>query len=122
MGWLGDIFKSGEIIDRSMDALDAIVYTDEEKAKASITKAKIKIELLKAYEPFKITQRYLAIMFGTSYVGAWLIVFFVSFFTDVSDQIDFLTNSTHMGQAVIVILGFFFFGGSAESVGRAIKK
>jgi hypothetical protein len=63
----GNLFGTKEVIDGGISLIDNAFYTDQEKAN-------MKIKLLKAYEPFKIAQRYLAFMF----TGAFFIVLILS--------------------------------------------
>jgi len=55
------IFGSNKIIDASISAIDSLIFTNEEKAKA-------KIELLKAYEPYHLALRLIAMIFTIPYV------------------------------------------------------
>ncbi|MEH0742542.1 hypothetical protein H4F05_13595 [Vibrio cholerae] len=59
------IFGSPSFIDKSLEALtdtgDAMFFTNEEKAKH-------KLALLKAFEPFKLVQRYIVLLFTIPYV------------------------------------------------------
>ena len=119
MSWL-DIFGGDKVIDAGISVIDKIVYTEEEKADSAIVKTRLKIKLLEAYSAFKVTQRYLAVIFGVPYAISWQAAFIASFFVDVDKQI-LILNGT-MGTIVLGIVGFYFFGGVAESVGRAIKK
>lgn len=65
MGLWSKFFGAGDAVNETVDAIistgDALVYTDEEKAK-------YKLELLKTYEPFKLVQRYLVLLFTVPYV------------------------------------------------------
>ncbi|MBD1567951.1 MULTISPECIES: hypothetical protein [Aliivibrio] len=71
MGLFSKIFGSDSAIKSGMDLIantgDALVFTDEEKSKQ-------KIELLKAYEPFKLIQRFLVLLFCVPYVLFYSIV------------------------------------------------
>jgi hypothetical protein len=62
---LGTIFGSKEVIKSGIDLIDDIHTSDEEEIQA---KAKAKIDILKGYEPFKVTQRYLALMFTSVFL------------------------------------------------------
>ncbi|MDR9827652.1 hypothetical protein RCJ22_18785 [Vibrio sp. FNV 38] len=59
------IFGSPELVSQGLTTLsktgDAMFFTDEEKAQH-------KLALLKAYEPFKIVQRYIVLLFTVPYV------------------------------------------------------
>lgn len=116
MGVFGKIFGAQEIIEKGMDAIGLMVFTDEEKSKA-------KLELLKAYAPFKLAQRYLAFMFG----GTFLIVFLnavliwnIGVFTSNLDRAGYLMevafelakwNVDTLGVPISAIFGLYFLGG-----------
>lgn len=110
MNILSKLFGSDKVIDAGINGIDKIAFTAEEKAEH-------KLLLLKAYEPFKIAQRFLALIFGIPYAAAWVVTFFASFFIDVTKQLELLSGD--MGLAVALILGFYFGGGMAESIFKA---
>lgn len=60
------IFGSQELLKQSLTTLsqagDAMFFTDEEKAKHTLA-------LLKAYEPFKLVQRCIVLLFTVPYVS-----------------------------------------------------
>ncbi|MGJ8685853.1 MAG: hypothetical protein ACSHWQ_00130 [Spongiibacteraceae bacterium] len=113
MNIFGKLFGSDKVIEAGINGLDAVVFTAEEKASA-------KLALLKAYEPFKIAQRLLAITFGVPYALAWTITFISSFWFEVSKQLALLSGD--MGNIVMAIVGFYFLGGAAESLLRGRLK
>ena len=114
--FLGKIFGSDSIINAGIKGIDALVFTDEEKAK-------MHMNFLKLYEPFKLAQRYLAFGFG----GAYLLVFFnavlvwnIGVFTADLEMQGFYMATAHelanwnnetLGTPVSIILGFYFMGG-----------
>jgi len=94
--------------DRVLDGIDAIVYTEEEKVENRKT-------FLKLYEPFKIAQRLLALIFGVPYALAWFITFIYSFYTeDVARQLELLSGT--MGEIVLAIIAFYFLGGVVNGI------
>lgn len=119
MGILGKLFGSSDVIDAGISAIDAAVYTEEEKAKMEVVKSKVKIDLLKAYEPFKIAQRLLALVFGIPYAIAWIATFTASFFIDVESQLKILSGT--MGEIVLAIIAFYFLGGTLSFLSKAKK-
>lgn len=101
------VFKnlfSGETIAQGADKL---VLTNEEKLDNFNV-------LLKLYEPFKLAQRYLALVVVLPWSLACFITFFASFFTNVTQQIEMLSGD--WGTASGVILLFYFGGGAARSI------
>ena len=109
MGLIAKLFGSDKVIDAGISGIDKMFYTDEEKADA-------KMHLLKLYEPFKLAQRYLALVFGVPYSVAWFVTFCASFFVDTSKQMELLSGD--MAMIVGVIVAFYFAGG----MGNVFKK
>ena len=112
MGIWSSLFGSTKIINAGIDGLDAIIFTDEEKSRA-------KQEFLKLYEPFKLAQRYLAVIFSVPYVLAWIITFFASFFIDTAKQFELLNGD--IGSIVFAIVSFYFLGGVASGILKSRK-
>lgn len=124
MSFWGRLFGSTDVIKQAADGIyngvDKAWYTDEEKAEGFLS-------LLKAYEPFKLAQRLLALTVAIPYVVTWLmsaIMIVVSAFVDASygKQIEEgarllgeLNNDT-LGTPVALVLGFYFGGGALEGV------
>ena len=66
MAFWSKLFGSDKIISAGINTIDKIVYTDEEKADN-------KLSLLKLYEPFKLAQRLLAVIYSIPYAICWLV-------------------------------------------------
>ena len=117
MGIWGTIFGSDKVIEKTTDGvyngIDMAFYTDEEKAIAMQKKQEFYIKILKAYEPFKVAQRFLALIYSIPYVS--IIVYGVV----MKDAV--LVNSINdaLGLQTIIILGFYFGGGAFEGVVKA---
>lgn len=136
MGFFSSLFGSDTVVNKAVDGvyngIDSIVYTDQEKAENENKKSNLKIQLLKAYEPFKIAQRVIAFMIGTPFVFIHLITFFIwigsiLLITD-SARYDFIFeqlkligdwNNSTLGEPFTYVIGFYFFGGAAEGIVRA---
>ena len=71
MGILSQILGSGDVISKGLGLIDSM-HTSETEAIEAKTKAKT--DLLSSYAPFKIAQRYLALIFGFTFVGSYLMV------------------------------------------------
>ena len=117
MGIFGKIFGSDKVIEKTTDGIyngiDMLVYSDEEKAIAMQKKQEFYIKILKAYEPFKVAQRFLAFIYSIPYVS--IVVYGVV----MKDAV--LVNSINdaLGLQTIIILGFYFGGGAFEGIVRA---
>ncbi len=113
MGFFSRLFGSDKIIDTGLNGIAAMIFTDEEKSNA-------KMQFLKLYEPYKLAQRYLALIYSIPYALAWLVTFIASFFIDVALQIELLKGDAFYIN--IVILSFYFGGGAAEGIVGKFKK
>lgn len=113
MGIFAKMFGSDEVIQAGVDGIDKLVYTDEERSDNTAL-------FLKLYEPFKIAQRYIAMIFCPPYALACFITFCVSFIQDVSAQVEFLQGD--FGTIVILIVTFYFGAGAVEGVVNRFSK
>ena len=108
------LFGSNKVIEKIGDGvyngIDKAVYTPEEMIDN-------RLKSLAAYEPFKIAQRLLALVFTIPYMLAWTTTFIASFFVDVADQQEVLLNGT-MGEIVLAIVAFYFLGGVVNGIKR----
>jgi hypothetical protein len=116
---LGKIFGTGNVIEKGMDLIDSIHTSDEEEINA---KAKAKSDLLGAYAPFKIAQRYLAVMFTIVFLFIMLngilgALYGVVEMEAVNKAKDF-ANDMWLGEIMLAIISFYFGGGFIESINR----
>ena len=103
MGLFSKLLGSDSAIDAGIKGIDAIFYTDQEKAEN-------KKAFLKLYEPFKVAQRYIALIFCIPYALMCAVTFGASFFRDVTTQKELLMGD--IGTIVGIIVAFYFLGGS----------
>ena len=118
------IFKtllgSGDILKKGMDLIDDVHSSDEEMERV---KAQAKIDTMKAYAPFKVAQRYLALMF----TGTFLISFFIVLVMTLMGQANIpeikqVIDDFYVGEAMLTILAFYFGGGMLEGVVGKVKE
>lgn len=124
MNFLGSIFGSDGIkkkfVDGIYNSVDAVFYTEEEKKENH--KA-----FLKLYEPFKLGQRYLAIIFGVPYSLLQTLAFSIRLYSWdnklLQDSITAIQSDMHdsLGPIVYMIVGFYFAGGTIEGGIKAFK-
>lgn len=126
MGLFAKLLGSDKIIHSASKGIDAAFFTNEEKAGHFLS-------LLKAYEPFKITQRLLALIVGIPYVTVWLLsacmMLISGFLSPEIAQGVFETSKAlaeesneALGTPFAIILSFYFGGGAVEGVVRAVRK
>jgi len=109
MSFLNKIFGSDRTISKSIDLIDNIFYTDQEKAEQ-------KKEILKAYEPFKLAQRYLALIFAGLFSLSFIAIFIMSFMDmDYSRQMKII-EVFNIDLIMITIVAFYFGGGVMNSL------
>ena len=140
-----NIFSSGDTIEKATNAIistgDKLFLTDEEKLDYNAKATEQFIETLKAYHPFKVTQRILAIwysfLFGISFLVGLFISVFNMIYTFIQlkegitnneiitislDPLYNLVSAFSIAGIVMIIVGFYFAGGSLESVKQIFKK
>jgi len=119
-GVLAKILGSDKIIEKGLGLIDSMHTSTEEEIAA---KAKAKTDLLQAYAPFKLAQRYLALMFGATFLSSYVLVLGMT----ISGQGDASAVTAVMEQfsinyAMLIILGFYFGGGAVEGFLEKRKK
>ncbi len=112
IGVIGKILGSEKVIKAGLDLIDDMHTSTEEEIAA---KSKAKIDLMNAYAPFKLAQRYLALMFGLTFLSSYVLVLAMT----ISGQGDPEAVTKVMEQfsinyAMLIILGFYFGGGAVE--------
>ena len=119
MGILASILGSGDVIKAGLDLIDDMHTSTEEEIQA---KTKAKTDLLTAYAPFKVAQRYIALMIGFTYVGSFLLVLTMTLMGggDIN-EVRSVILEFQIAWIMLVIVGFYFGGGAFEGV-KKIKK
>ena len=120
LGVLSKILGSGDVIKKSMELIDDMHTSTEEEV---AIKSKARIDLMNAYQPFKLAQRYLALMFTAVFLLMFVLVMGMTIAGqgDV-DAVKQILGDFWIGEIVLVIVSFYFGGGLAESVGSARNK
>lgn len=122
-GILGSIFGTGEVVKKGLDLIDEAWTSDEEKADNEVkiieAKTNAKATLLNAYAPFKLAQRYLALMFTFVYLFIMINGILGSLYgwvnmENVRESLKF-ANEMWLGEIMITIVAFYFGGGLVES-------
>lgn len=114
LGALAKILGSGDVISQGMKLIDDMHTSDEE---AIAAKSKAKIDLMAAYAPFKIAQRYLALMFGATFLGSYMLVLGMTITgRGDPDAVTKVMDQFTINYAMLIILGFYFGGGVVDSL------
>ena len=109
---IGKMLGSGDVIKKGLDLIDDLHTSTEEEIAA---KSKAKIDLMNAYAPFKIAQRYLALMFGLTFIGSYFLVLGMTLSGQGdADAVTKVMEQFSINYAMLIILGFYFGGGAVE--------
>ena len=113
LGVLGKILGSDSVIKQGMKLIDEMHTSTEEEIAA---KSKARIDLMNAYAPFKLAQRYLALMFGFTFLASYIIVLTMTIAgTGDPDAVTKVMEQFSINYAMMIILGFYFGAGALES-------
>ncbi len=113
LGVLGKILGSDSVIKQGMKLIDDMHTSTEEEIAA---KTKQRVEIMQAYAPFKIAQRFLALMFGFTFLASYIIVLTMTIAgTGDPDAVTQVMEQFSINWAMMIILGFYFGAGAVES-------
>ena len=120
LGVIGKMLGSGDVIKKGLDLIDDMHTSTEEEIAA---KSKAKIDLMNAYAPFKIAQRYLALMFGLTFLLTYALVLTMTIIGQGDpDAVTKVMDQFSINYAMLIILGFYFGGGAVEGFIEKKKK
>ena len=115
-GVLAKIFGSGDVISKGIDLIDNMHTSTEEEIAA---KTKAKTDLLASYAPFKLAQRYLAIMFAVCFLGTFMLVMGMTLTGQGDiDAVKQVLGDFYIGEIMLTIVAFYFSGGVVDSFKR----
>ena len=117
---LAKMFGSGDVISKGFDLIDNIHTSTEEEIAA---KSKAKTDLLSAYAPFKLAQRYLALMFATAFLVSFVLVLSMTLAGEGDiEAVKQVLGDFYIGEIMLTIVMFYFGGGAFEGVAEKLKK
>lgn len=110
MGILSSILGTGDVVKEGFKLIDSIHTSDVEEIEA---KTKAKTELLAAYAPFKVAQRYLALAFTATYLLFLFLVLTITLYHGGTvEDIRAILAEFNIGWIMLTIVGFYFAGGT----------
>lgn len=119
---LAKIFGSGDVIKSGIDLIDSMHTSTEEEI---VAKTKAKTDLLSSYAPFKLAQRYLALMFAISFLGTFVLVMGMTLWGQGDiESVKQVLGDFYIGEIMLTIVAFYFGGGAFEGLmeKRQVKK
>jgi len=119
MSILGTIFGGTDVIASGIKLIDSLHTSTEEEIAA---KTKSKTDLLTAYAPFKIAQRYLALMFSAVFLSSFIMVLGMSLYgLGNIEAVRSIISEFYIGEIMFAIIAFYFGAGFKESWDRDKK-
>ena len=119
LGVLTSILGNSDVIKKGMDLIDDVHSSDEEMERL---KAETKIQTMQAYAPFKVAQRYLALMFTGTFLASFALVLVMTLMDKANiPNIKQVIDDFYLGEAMLTILAFYFGGGMLEGVVGKVK-
>ena len=117
MGILSKILGTGDVVKAGLKLIDDMHTSTEEEIAAS---ADAKVRVMQSYEPFKVAQRYIALLFTFTFLGCFILVMGKTLFGNVSNLEDVrgVISEFWIGEIMMLIATFYFGGGLAESIKR----
>mgnify|MGYP003108919355 CR=1 FL=1 len=119
IGILTSILGNAKVIEKGMDLIDQVHTSDEEIERV---KAQAKIDTMAAYQPFKVAQRYLALMFTATFLSSFFLVLVMTLMGQTNiPEVKQVIDDFYLGEAMLTILAFYFGGGMIEGVVGKVK-
>lgn len=118
MGFFSGILGGNAIIEKGLDLIDKKFPSDAQMIEASTN---AKTALLSSYAPFKVAQRYLAIMFGVTFIFSYLLVLVMVLNGSSIGEITGIIQAFKIDWIMLTIIGFYFGGGAFEGILNAKK-
>ena len=119
MGFLSGILGNGDVVGKTLGLIDSFHTSDTELIEA---KTKAKIDLLSGYAPFKIAQRYLALIFAVTFVSSYILVMVMVLRGMNADEVTGVITAFKIDLIMLTIIAFYFGGGAFEGIINQIRK
>lgn len=113
MGVLSTILGSGDVISKGIGLIDSMHTSTEEEI---VAKTKAKTDLLASYAPFRLAQRYLALIFGFTFVASYIMVLALFFLEKDIAEVQVIITTFKIDWIMLTIVGFYFGGGAFEGI------
>jgi len=108
------LFGSKEVIQQGIQLIDDMHTSTEEEV---AIKTQSKVQLLQSYAPYKLAQRYLALMFTFTFLICFAITMGMTLAgKGDTEAVRQVLNEFWIGEIMLLIVGFYFGGGLAESI------
>ena len=113
------LFGSSEVVSKGLELIDDAFTSEPELIEA---KTKAKTDMLAAYAPFKVAQRYLALIFAMAFISSYLLVMGMTLAGADVDGVRAVIDEFSIDWIMLTIVAFYFGGGAFEGVKNAAPK
>tara|TARA_R110000764_G_scaffold2765_1_gene11835 strand:+ start:31 stop:396 length:366 start_codon:yes stop_codon:yes gene_type:complete len=103
----------GDVISKGFGLIDSLHTSETELIEA---KTKSKTDLLSSYAPFKVAQRYLALIFSFTFVSSYFLVLVMVLMGKSAKDVFEVIEVFKIGWIMLTIIGFYFGGGAFEGI------
>ncbi len=116
---LGKILGSGDVLKQGLQLIDDMHTSTEEEIAA---KTQQRVQMMQSYQPFKLAQRYIALMFTFTFLLCFVITLGMTLAgKGDTDGIKDLVNQWWIGEIMLIIVGFYFGAGLTETIKQKNK-
>ena len=119
MSILSTILGNGDVITKGLNLIDDLHTSEEERVSIKTDR---QISLLNSYQPFKIAQRLLALIFSITFVCSYIMVLVLYFLDKPISEVQVIIETFKIDYIMLLIIGFYFGGGFAEGLMDKRKK
>ena len=115
MNIFAKLLGSEKVIESASKGIDKAFFTKEERSESWL-------QTLAAYEPFKLAQRLLALMFGGVFLGVFIVgtgLIMASIWVEPAKGLGqeiIKLNIDTLGFSISLMIGFYFAGGATEGI------
>ena len=130
MGFFSNVFGNKEVVNKAVDGIyqgiDKAILTDEEKLdfknldkEMFLKGAELKIKLNESFHPYKLMQRFIALLFVVPFIVFYCIgmLYLIKGHKDIADVI-FNYNTKTMGTTVMMVVTFYYSGSILDKLKR----
>lgn len=120
MGIINTLFGGGDVVSTGMKLIDSIHVSATEEIEA---KTKSKVDLIKAYAPFKVAQRWMALIFSLTFIVSYglCVGLYLMGSSDHIVGVKEIIAAFKIDYIMLTITAFYFGGGAFEGVLGKIK-
>lgn len=120
-GFVKGLFTSDTVtktVDGIYNGVDKLILTDEERLDYENKKIEYKLKSLPLFEPYKLAQRYIAVMFTINFILAFWVGVALLFMEklELLEKYLLLVGVFNLGWIMLAIIGWYFTNGALNGI------